>query len=88
MGRRAEVACVHITMLWQVDSAENVTIGQRLRRIRKARRKSLQVIAGLAGMSAPTLSRIETGQRALDSRACRGGAAGQGDGDGRRALSL
>lgn len=44
------------------------TIGARLRQIRHARRKSLRVIAGLAGMSAATLSRIENGQRALDSR--------------------
>ncbi|MDQ3760657.1 MAG: helix-turn-helix domain-containing protein [Actinomycetota bacterium] len=43
------------------------TIGQRVRQIRKARGKSLEVIAGLAGMSAPTLSRIETGKLALDS---------------------
>ncbi len=42
------------------------TIGARLRQIRKARRKSQEVIAGLAGMSAPTLSRIENGLRALD----------------------
>src|SRR6185312_3836216 len=45
------------------------TIGRRLRRIRKARDKSLEVIAGLSGvMSAATLSRIENGLRALDSR--------------------
>jgi transcriptional regulator with XRE-family HTH domain len=44
------------------------TIGRRLRRIRKARDKSLEVIAGLAGMSIATLSRIENGLRALDSR--------------------
>lgn len=51
-----------------VDVEETRTIGARLRQIRKARRKSLEVIAGLAGMSAPTLSRIENGLRALDSR--------------------
>jgi DNA-binding XRE family transcriptional regulator len=45
------------------------TIGARLRRIRKARDKSLAVIAGLAGISESTLSRIENGLRALDSRA-------------------
>jgi transcriptional regulator with XRE-family HTH domain len=44
-----------------------VTIGRRLRQIRQARRKSLRVVAGLAGISASHLSRIETGQRALDS---------------------
>jgi transcriptional regulator with XRE-family HTH domain len=52
-----------------VDAGDEArTIGQRLRRIRKARRKSLEVIAGLAGMSIATLSRIENGLRALDSR--------------------
>jgi helix-turn-helix protein len=44
-------------------------IGHRLRRIRQAQRKSLRVVAGLAGISASQLSRIETGQRALDSYA-------------------
>jgi transcriptional regulator with XRE-family HTH domain len=45
------------------------TIGRRLRRIRKARGKSLRVIAGLSGvLSAASLSRIENGLRALDSR--------------------
>ncbi|MGH3929714.1 MAG: helix-turn-helix domain-containing protein, partial [Pseudonocardiaceae bacterium] len=44
------------------------TIGQRLWQIRRARGKSLRVIGGLAGLSASTLSRIENGLRALDSR--------------------
>jgi hypothetical protein len=44
------------------------TVGRRLRRIRHARRKSLRVIAGLSGISEATLSRIENGLRALDSR--------------------
>ena len=44
------------------------TIGRRLRQIRKARDKSLAVVAGLSGMSTATLSRIENGLRALDSR--------------------
>ncbi|MGH3800194.1 MAG: helix-turn-helix domain-containing protein [Pseudonocardiaceae bacterium] len=48
-----------------VDDA--LPIGARLRQLRKTRRKSLEVIAGLAGMSAPTLSRIERGLQALDS---------------------
>ena len=43
-------------------------IGRRVRLIRKSRRKSLVVIAGLAGMSKSELSRIELGQRALDRR--------------------
>jgi transcriptional regulator with XRE-family HTH domain len=45
------------------------TIGRRVRQIRHARGKSLRVVAGLAGISASHLHRIETGQRALDSRA-------------------
>jgi len=43
------------------------TIGQRLWRIRSARRKSLRVVAGLAGISKSTLSQVERGERALDS---------------------
>ena len=39
------------------------TIGWRLRRVRDGRGKSLRVIAGLAGMSKATLSRIERGER-------------------------
>jgi transcriptional regulator with XRE-family HTH domain len=37
----------------------------RIRRIRTARDKALQVITGLAGMSKSTLHRIEHGQREL-----------------------
>ncbi len=48
-----------------VDGAR--PIGRRLRQIRQARRKSLRVIAGLAGISASHLYRIETGERPLDS---------------------
>ena len=44
-------------------------IGRRLRQIRQARRKSLRVVAGLAGISASHLHRIETGTRPLDSLA-------------------
>lgn len=44
------------------------TIGRRLWQIRQARRKSLRVVAGLAGISAGHLSRIENGERALDRR--------------------
>ncbi len=46
------------------------TIGARLRQIRKSRDKSLRVVADLTGgvVSASTLSRIENGLRALDSR--------------------
>jgi transcriptional regulator with XRE-family HTH domain len=44
------------------------TIGTRIREIRTWRRKSLRVVAGLAGISAGYLSRVERGERALDSR--------------------
>ncbi len=45
-----------------------LTIGRRVRQIRNTRKKSLRVVAGLAGISASSLSRIENGLRALDSR--------------------
>lgn len=52
-----------------VDADEDArTMGRRLRQIRQARRKSLRVVAGLAGISAGHLSRIENGERALDRR--------------------
>jgi transcriptional regulator with XRE-family HTH domain len=41
------------------------TIGWRLRLVREDRDKSLRVIAGLAGMSASTLHRIERAERAV-----------------------
>jgi transcriptional regulator with XRE-family HTH domain len=45
-----------------VDAGDEArTIGRRVRQIRKARRKSLTVLAGLSGMSIATLSRIENG---------------------------
>ncbi|MGH3688371.1 MAG: helix-turn-helix domain-containing protein [Pseudonocardiaceae bacterium] len=50
-----------------MDVEGALTIGKRLRQIRKDRDKSQEVIAGLAGISAPTLSRIENGKQALDS---------------------
>jgi transcriptional regulator with XRE-family HTH domain len=49
-----------------VDVGDSRTIGARLRQIRRARDKSLRVIAGLAGMSTTHLWRIERGERALD----------------------
>lgn len=49
-----------------MDADEARTIGRRVRQIRDARRKSLRVVAGLAGMSATHLWRIEHGERALD----------------------
>jgi transcriptional regulator with XRE-family HTH domain len=55
--------------LFVVDADDEAqTIGRRVRQIRNARGKSLRTIAGLAGISASHLHRIETGQRALDSR--------------------
>jgi transcriptional regulator with XRE-family HTH domain len=50
-----------------VDAEESRTIGGRIQRIRKARGKSQAVVAGLAGISTATLSRIEAGKHALDS---------------------
>ncbi|WP_007023907.1 helix-turn-helix domain-containing protein [Saccharomonospora iraqiensis] len=44
------------------------TLGQTLRRLRHARGKSLAVVAGLAGISPSYLSRLESGDRALDRR--------------------
>ncbi|WP_329792277.1 helix-turn-helix transcriptional regulator [Lentzea sp. DG1S-22] len=43
-------------------------IGHRLRQLRNARRKSLAVVAGRAGISISYLSRLESGERALDRR--------------------
>ncbi|MGH3823626.1 MAG: helix-turn-helix domain-containing protein [Pseudonocardiaceae bacterium] len=50
-----------------MDVGDARTIGQRLRRIRYSRGKSLRVVAGLAGMSKSKLDRIERGEVALDS---------------------
>lgn len=41
-------------------------IGDRLRQSRRDRRLSLQQVAGVAGVSAATLSRIETSKQSLD----------------------
>jgi len=50
-------------MKWYLmDAEEAQTIGRRLRQVRDDRRKSLRVIAGLAGMSTTTLWRIEHGE--------------------------
>jgi DNA-binding XRE family transcriptional regulator len=60
------------------------TIGRRLRQLRNYRRKSLRVIAGLAGISKSKLPQIERGEIALDSRypdrtGSRRGRGGAGD---------
>lgn len=47
---------------------ETRTVGTRIREIRTWRRKSLTVVAGLAGITAGYLSRIERSERPLDSR--------------------
>ena len=44
------------------------TIGRRLRNVRMSRQKSLRVIAGLAGISAGYLCKIEKGKKALNSQ--------------------
>ena len=49
-----------------MNMEDSVTIGRRLRRIRRARGKSLRVVAGLAGISGSYLCRLELGERALD----------------------
>ncbi len=49
-----------------MDVENNSSIGERLRRIRRSRGKSQAVIAGLAGISTGHLSRLESGERALD----------------------
>ena len=41
-------------------------IGRRLRRVRKSRGKSLEVVAGLAGITKGYLSMLETGERPLN----------------------
>jgi transcriptional regulator with XRE-family HTH domain len=51
-----------------IREREARTIGRRLRQIRNSRGKSLVVVTGLAGINKSHLQRIETGQRALDSR--------------------
>lgn len=51
-----------------MDADEAITIGRRVKLIRKARGKPLRVVAELAGMSRATLEQIESGQRALDKR--------------------
>jgi len=49
-----------------VTTPEPAEIGQRVRRIRRSRGKSLDVIAGRAGITKAYLSQLETGQRSLD----------------------
>lgn len=47
---------------------DQLTPGQRVKQIRATRGLSLRTVAGLAGISPGYLSRIERGERALDSR--------------------
>lgn len=51
-----------------MDGEEARTIGRRLREIRYWRRKSLRVVAELAGISESYLSRLERGERPMDRR--------------------
>jgi transcriptional regulator with XRE-family HTH domain len=51
-----------------VDAEDALTMGRRVRQVRYTWGKSLRVIAELAGISKSHLSRIERGERALDSR--------------------
>ena len=48
-----------------MNMEDSVTIGRRLRRTRRARGKSLRVVAGLAGISASYLCRLELSTFAL-----------------------
>lgn len=48
--------------------SETRGVGARIRELRAVRGKSLRVVAGLAGVSASYLSRVERGERTLDSR--------------------
>lgn len=50
------------------DEPSTGDIGHRLQQIRHARKKSLAVVAGLAGISTSYLSRLESGARSLDRR--------------------
>lgn len=51
-----------------MDDGQARTIGQRPRRIRKTRHKSLRVITGLAGMSKSQLNQVERDEISLDRR--------------------
>jgi transcriptional regulator with XRE-family HTH domain len=53
---------------WSRVAGDGSTIGRQLRLIRHSRGLSQQVIADLAGISKDHLSRLESGQRALDRR--------------------
>lgn len=51
-----------------MDAEEAHTIGQRVRMVRRRRGLSLEVAAGLAGISPPYLSMLERGQRGFNRR--------------------
>jgi transcriptional regulator with XRE-family HTH domain len=48
-----------------VDAEDALSIGARARKIRRRRGLSLEVAGGLAGISAPYLSMLGRGQRAV-----------------------
>lgn len=51
-----------------MDAEEASAIGARARMIRRRRGLSLDVVAGLAGISKPYLSQLEQGQRGFNRR--------------------
>jgi DNA-binding XRE family transcriptional regulator len=53
---------------WGRLVSDEESIGARIRRCRRARGLSLDQAAGLAGISKPYLSRLERGDRSVDSR--------------------
>jgi transcriptional regulator with XRE-family HTH domain len=52
----------------QKDDSYDRAIGLRIRRVRKDRKLTLAVVAGLAGISEGYLSKIECGKKPIDSR--------------------
>lgn len=48
------------------EQIQPISIGLKLRQLRHARGKTLEVVAGLVGISAGYLSVLETGKRTLD----------------------
>ena len=51
-----------------MDAEDALAIGARVRKIRSRRGLSLDVAAGLAGISKPYLSALELGQRGFNRR--------------------
>jgi transcriptional regulator with XRE-family HTH domain len=51
-----------------VDADDELSIGERVRKIRSRRGLSLEVVGGLAGISGPYLSMLERGPRGFNRR--------------------